>query len=92
MLLKPTYTLLYTGSSWSSAQAFPTEAGPLLVKVTDPAGGTSKLIFDGDTDYNCTSPAFLTPHTVHKYLDSDNSGTHSDCVTVNPVIYFPVHY
>lgn len=39
--------LLLPGSSWSSAQAFPTEAGPLLVKVTDPLGGTSKLVFDG---------------------------------------------
>ena len=39
--------LLLPGSSWASAQAFPTEAGPLLVKVTDPLGGTSKLIFDG---------------------------------------------
>ncbi|CAL1695114.1 unnamed protein product [Somion occarium] len=62
--------LLLPGSSWASAQAFPTEAGPLLVKVTDPLGGTSKLIFD-----------------VHKYLDSDNSGTHADCVTDNvPVL------
>ncbi|KAI0785076.1 endoglucanase [Abortiporus biennis] len=58
--------LLLPGSSWSSAQAFPTEAGPLLVKVTDPLGGTNKLIFD-----------------VHKYLDSDNSGTHPDCTTDN---------
>ncbi|KAI1789786.1 glycoside hydrolase superfamily [Ganoderma leucocontextum] len=58
--------LLLPGSSWSSAQAFPTEAGPLLVKVTDPLGDTSKLIFD-----------------VHKYLDSDNSGTHPDCTTDN---------
>ncbi|KIJ68220.1 glycoside hydrolase family 5 protein [Hydnomerulius pinastri MD-312] len=58
--------LLLPGSSYSSAQAFPTEAGPYLVKVTDPAGGTEKLIFD-----------------VHKYLDSDNSGTHADCVTNN---------
>lgn len=39
--------LLLPGSSWSSAQAFPTEAGPLLVKVTDPLGGNRKLIFDG---------------------------------------------
>lgn len=39
--------LLLPGSSWASAQAFPTEAGPALVKVTDPLGGTSKLIFDG---------------------------------------------
>ncbi|RDB28878.1 Endoglucanase EG-II [Hypsizygus marmoreus] len=58
--------ILLPGSSWSSAQAFPTEAGPMLLKVTDPAGGTSKLIFD-----------------VHKYLDSDNSGTHADCTTSN---------
>ncbi|KII94195.1 glycoside hydrolase family 5 protein [Plicaturopsis crispa FD-325 SS-3] len=58
--------LLLPGSSYASAQAFPTEAGPYLVKVTDPLGDTSKLIFD-----------------VHKYLDSDNSGTHAECVTNN---------
>lgn len=40
--------LLLPGSSWSSAQALPTEAGPYLVKVTDPIGGTSKLLFDGE--------------------------------------------
>ncbi|KAF5352522.1 hypothetical protein D9756_006054 [Leucocoprinus leucothites] len=61
--------ILMPGSSWSSAQAFPTEAGPLLVKVTDPTGGTSKLLFD-----------------IHKYLDSDNSGTHLDCVTDNVAV------
>ncbi|KAF8958900.1 putative cellulase precursor [Flammula alnicola] len=58
--------ILIPGSSYSSAQTLPTEAGPLLLGVTDPAGGTSKLIFD-----------------VHKYLDSDNSGTHPDCTTDN---------
>lgn len=58
--------LLLPGSSWSSAQALPTEAGPFLLNVTDPVGGTSKLLFD-----------------VHKYLDSDNSGTHAECVTNN---------
>jgi endoglucanase len=58
--------ILIPGSSYSSAQTLPTEAGPYLLKVTDPAGGVSKLIFD-----------------VHKYLDSDNSGTHADCVTDN---------
>ncbi|KAJ7575111.1 endoglucanase [Mycena floridula] len=58
--------ILIPGSSYSSAQALPTEAGPALLGVTDPAGGKNKLIFD-----------------VHKYLDSDNSGTHSDCVTDN---------
>jgi len=59
-------TILIPGSSYSSAQTLPTEAGPYLLTVTDPAGGTGKLVFD-----------------VHKYLDSDNSGTHADCVTNN---------
>ncbi|EMD41942.1 glycoside hydrolase family 5 protein [Gelatoporia subvermispora B] len=58
--------LLLPGSSYSSAQTFPTEAGPYLVTITDPLGTTDKLLFD-----------------VHKYLDSDNSGTHADCVTNN---------
>lgn len=40
-------SILIPGSSWSSAQALPTEAGPLLLGVTDPAGGKSKLLFDG---------------------------------------------
>lgn len=76
--------LLLPGSSWSSAQAFPTEAGPLLVKVTDPLGGTSKLIFDG-MSLRGQSNLFLADPSmiVHKYLDSDNSGTHADCVTDN---------
>ena len=52
--------ILIPGSSWASAQALPTELGPALLNVTDPAGGTDKLIFD-----------------VHKYLDADNSGTHT---------------
>lgn len=38
--------LLLPGSSYASAQTFPTEAGPGLVKVTDPLGNTDKLIFD----------------------------------------------
>lgn len=39
--------LLMPGSSYSSAQTLPTEAGPDLLTLTDPAGGTSKLLFDG---------------------------------------------
>ena len=62
--------ILIPGSSWSSAQALPTEAGPQLLTVTDPAGGVSKLVFD-----------------VHKYLDSDNSGTHDECVTDNLSVF-----
>jgi endoglucanase len=59
--------ILIPGSSWSSAAALPTEAGPSLLGVTDPADSSKKkLVFD-----------------VHKYLDSDNSGTHDDCVTDN---------
>jgi endoglucanase len=62
----PTSLILIPGSSWSSAAALPTEAGPALLKVTNPNGGTDNIIFD-----------------VHKYLDSDNSGTHTECVTNN---------
>ena len=39
--------ILMPGSSWSSAGALPTEAGPGLLQVTDPNGDTSKLLFDG---------------------------------------------
>ncbi|KZP31157.1 glycoside hydrolase family 5 protein [Athelia psychrophila] len=64
-----TQYLLLPGSSYSSAQALPTEAGPALAALTDPAGGTSQLIFD-----------------VHKYLDSDNSGQSTECVTDNVAV------
>lgn len=56
--------ILIPGSSYSSAQALPTEAGPYLLKVTNPDGSTDNIHFD-----------------VHRYLDSDNSGTHPECVT-----------
>ncbi len=39
--------ILIPGSSYSSAQTLPTEAGPYLLGVTDPIGGTAKLLFDG---------------------------------------------
>lgn len=39
--------ILLPGSSWSGAAQLPTEAGPALLRVTDPAGGVSKLLFDG---------------------------------------------
>ncbi|KZP02120.1 glycoside hydrolase family 5 protein [Athelia psychrophila] len=41
-----TQYMLLPGSSYSSAGTLPTEAGPDLAALTDPAGGTSKLIFD----------------------------------------------
>ncbi|KAI3622417.1 glycoside hydrolase family 5 protein [Moniliophthora roreri] len=66
-----TQHILIPGSSWSSAEAFPTEAGPLLINLTDPANtSTDLLLFD-----------------VHKYLDSDNSGTHAECVTSNIEVF-----
>ncbi|KAG6358511.1 hypothetical protein INS49_014395 [Diaporthe citri] len=62
----PDHWLLIPGSTYSSAAALPTEAGPDLLKVTNPDGSTKNIFFD-----------------VHKYLDSDNSGTHTDCTTNN---------
>ncbi|KAI0963964.1 Manganese dependent endoglucanase Eg5A [Taiwanofungus camphoratus] len=38
--------LLLPGSNYTSAQTFPTGAGPYLLNVTDPLGGTERLIFD----------------------------------------------
>ncbi|KAG8844632.1 Manganese dependent endoglucanase Eg5A [Serendipita sp. 411] len=38
--------ILLPGSSWSGAAQLPTEAGPQLLQVTDPAGGVNKLVFD----------------------------------------------
>lgn len=62
----PAHTVLMPGSSFSSAGALPTEAGPYLLKVTNPDGSTDGLVFD-----------------VHKYLDSDGSGTSTECVSNN---------
>lgn len=33
-------------TSWTSAQAMPTESGPALLKVKNPDGTTDNLIFD----------------------------------------------
>lgn len=64
--IAPDNMILIPGSSYSSAQQLPTEAGPALLNVTNPDGSTKNIIFD-----------------VHKYLDSDNSGTHTECTTDN---------
>lgn len=74
--------ILMPGSSWSSAQALPTEAGPGLLGVTDPAGGTSKLLFDGMFAPCSNIVLLLLSFLVHEYLDSDSSGTNAECVTV----------
>ncbi|KAF7797655.1 hypothetical protein EIP86_008855 [Pleurotus ostreatoroseus] len=59
--------ILLPGNDYTSAQTFVSNgSGPALMKVTNPDGTTTNLIFD-----------------VHKYLDSDNSGTHPDCTTNN---------
>lgn len=42
----PDHVLLMPGSSYSSAGTLPTEAGPDLLKVTNPDGTTTNLIFD----------------------------------------------
>lgn len=59
--------ILIPGSSWSSAQALPTEAGPLLLNVTDPAGGKGKLVFDVhkylDADNSGTHDDCVTDNT-----------------------------
>jgi len=59
--------LLLPGSSYSSAEALPTEAGPYLVDVTDPLGSTDKLLFDVhqylDSDNSGTSATCVTNNT-----------------------------
>lgn len=39
--------ILMPGDSYSNAATLPTEAGPYLATLTDPSGGTEKLLFDG---------------------------------------------
>jgi endoglucanase len=59
--------ILLPGTDFTSAANFISNgSGGALIKVTNPDGSTTNLIFD-----------------VHKYLDSDNSGTHTECVTNN---------
>ncbi|KAI0734668.1 glycoside hydrolase superfamily [Fomitopsis betulina] len=60
--------LLLPGSNYTSAQYFPTGAGPYLLNVTDPLGGTEKLIFDVhkylDYDNSGTHAECTTNNTV----------------------------
>ncbi|KAK7941566.1 uncharacterized protein PG986_013953 [Apiospora aurea] len=59
--------ILLPGTDYTSAANFISNgSGPELLKVKNPDGGVSGLIFD-----------------VHKYSDSDNSGTHVECTTNN---------
>ncbi|KZO93297.1 glycoside hydrolase family 5 protein [Calocera viscosa TUFC12733] len=66
-----TQYILMPGSNYTSAAAMPTVMGPLLLNITDPAT-------PGSTEYLLFD--------VHQYLDYDNSGTHSACVTNNTEI------
>ncbi|PCH33921.1 glycoside hydrolase family 5 protein [Wolfiporia cocos MD-104 SS10] len=60
--------LLLPGSNYTSAQTFPTGAGPYLLDVTDPLGGTERLIFDVhkylDYDNSGTHAECVTNNTV----------------------------
>lgn len=42
----PDHWLLIPGSTYSSAAQLPTEAGPDLLKVTNPDGSTKNIFFD----------------------------------------------
>ena len=77
--------ILIPGSSYASAQTLPTEAGPYLLKVVDSDGTTSKLIFDVHKVRFLFNSCFMLL-TLAQYLDSDNSGTHPDCVTDNTAV------
>ncbi|EIW87466.1 hypothetical protein CONPUDRAFT_180565 [Coniophora puteana RWD-64-598 SS2] len=74
--------LLLPGSTYASAGTFPTEAGPLFVKLTDPAGGKDKLIFDVhaylDYDYSgthaeCTRNGVSDLQTLVDFLKSNGN-------------------
>jgi len=56
--------LLLPGSNYTSAAAMPTVAGPYLVNITDPLGGTGKLLIDVhqylDSDNSGTSATCVT--------------------------------
>lgn len=55
----PDHWLLIPGSTYSSAAELPTEAGPDLLKVTNPDGSTKNIFFDVhkylDVSYSCVS-------------------------------------
>lgn len=63
--------ILMPGNNYTSAMAFVENgSGPALLNVTNPASS-------GLTGYENLI------FDVHKYLDYDNSGTHTECVTNN---------
>ena len=62
-----TQLILLPGNNWTSAQTFVSN------------GSAAALATVVNPDGSITGLIF----DVHKYLDSDNSGTHDDCVTNN---------
>ncbi|KAH9836977.1 endoglucanase [Rhodofomes roseus] len=74
--------LLLPGSTYSSAEAFPTEAGPYLVQITDPLGGTGKLLFDvhqyldsdnSGTHDTCVTTNVATLETLVSFLQNNGN-------------------
>lgn len=91
-----TQIILIPGNDWTSAQQMPTKSGPALLKVKNPDGGFDGIVFDvhsksaseeskrkwrWEAKRSGKGQGWLTGGT--EYLDSDNSGTHTECVTDN---------
>jgi endoglucanase len=86
-----TQMILIPGNDWTSAQQMPTKSGPALLKVKNPDGSTDNIVFDVHSE----NPVLITVYfwvwkgtgvddsVTAEYLDSDNSGTHTECVTDN---------
>ncbi|KDR72631.1 hypothetical protein GALMADRAFT_142932 [Galerina marginata CBS 339.88] len=62
-----TQMILLPGNNWTSAETFVSGGSADALKKVVNLDGTTKNLI----------------FDVHKYLDSDNSGTHADCVTNN---------
>lgn len=82
--------ILIPGNDWTSAQQMPTKSGPALLKVKNPDGSTDGIIFDvhskiplGPTELAVETDRLLADLQITEYLDQDNSGTHTECVTDN---------
>ncbi|CAN8104723.1 unnamed protein product [Discula destructiva] len=67
----PDNTILMPGSTYSSAQTLPTEAGPALLAVKNPDGTTKNLLFDVhkylDADSSGTSTECVTNNIANAF-------------------------
>lgn len=83
--------ILLPGNDWTSAKMMPTKSGPALLKVKNPDGSVDGLIIDVHSASYPPQPRKSRVEDVFdpsdpaslEYLDSDNSGTHTECVTDN---------